>query len=60
MNKWMKLIAGLLIGIAVLSIVGILINVLVGLATFALKVIIMIAAVYLIIKGAQYVFRQFK
>nr|WP_295972499.1 hypothetical protein [uncultured Bacillus sp.] len=60
MNKWMKLIAGLLIGIAVLSIVGILINVLVGLATFALKVIIIVAAVYLIFKGVQYVFRQFK
>ena len=50
MSKLLKLFIGILVGIAILSVLGFLINVLVGLAAIALKIIFIIAVVFFIYK----------
>ena len=60
MGKLLKLFIVILVGIALLSVLGFLINVLVGLAAVALKIIFIIAVVFFIYKCVQYIKEAFK
>lgn len=58
MNKLFQLFIFLFVAIALLSILGFLLNVLVGVAAFALKIVFIIAVLLLIYKGLQYVMEK--
>ncbi len=60
MSKLLKLFIGILVGIAILSVLGFLINVLVGLAAAALKIVFIIALVFFIYKCFHYIKEAFR
>lgn len=60
MDKLFKIIFGIIIGIAVLSVISIIFGLVVSLAVIALKVAVFIAVLYLIYSVGKYTIKYFK
>lgn len=58
MDHWLKIFLLIIVGIAALSLLGVLLNILVGLAFFLLKIVFIIFVGVIIIKIVQEILRK--